>query len=174
MIRTQVEPLSIAPQLQRAVAHVDTSIALYGISAMDSYFSLSLRRERPGATAMIAFAAFGLLLAALGIYAVIAFAVAQRTQEIGLRMALGAERRSIVRLILRRGLSLGVVGLALGSIAAVALNRLLVGLLAEITPLEPVIVEAAASLLLTCSVLACFVPAWRAAHLDPLVALRTE
>ena len=174
MIRTEGEPLSLAPQLQRAVAQVDPALATYGIAAMDSYFSQSLRRERLGAGAMIAFAAFGLLLAALGIYAVIAFAVAQRTQEIGLRMALGAEQRSIVRMVLRRGLGLGVVGLALGAAAAVVLNRLLVGLLAEITPLEPVIVLVAAALLLTCIFLACYVPARRAARLDPLIALRAE
>jgi ABC-type antimicrobial peptide transport system permease subunit len=123
---------------------------------------------------MTAFAGFGLLLAALGIYGVIAYAVLQRTQEIGLRMALGASRRAIVAFVLRRALGLGLVGLVLGSLAAVALNRLLVGLLPEITPLEPAILATATAVLLTCMIVAGALPAWRAARVDPLVALRTE
>jgi putative ABC transport system permease protein len=141
---------------------------------MDSYFAVSLRRERLGANAMTAFAGFGLLLAVIGIYAVIAFAVLQRTQEIGLRMALGAERSTILAFILRRGVTLGLIGLGFGTVAAVALNRVLVGLLAEITPLEPAVVAVAAIVLLASIVLACYVPAWRAARLDPLAALRSE
>ncbi|HEV7499940.1 MAG TPA: ABC transporter permease, partial [Vicinamibacteria bacterium] len=174
MVRTEGDPLASLPVLQRAVARADPSLATYGVTAMDSYFSHSLRRERLGAGAMTAFAGFGLLLAALGIYAVIAFAVTQRTQEIGVRMALGAGRQAIVAFVLRRGLALGSIGLLLGSLAAIALNRLLAGLLPEITPLEPLIVVAAGAVLLTCIVLACCLPAWRAARLDPLVALRSE
>jgi putative ABC transport system permease protein len=158
MIRTEGDPLALVPGLQHAVARVDPTLATYGITAMDSYFAVSLRRERLGASAMAAFAGFGLLLAVIGIYAVIAFAVLQRTQEIGLR----------------GGITLGLIGLGIGTVAAVALNRVLVGLLAEITPLEPAVVAGAASVLLASIVLACYVPAWRAARLDPLVALRSE
>ena len=174
MIRTDGDPMTLVPVLQHAVARVDPTLATYGISAMDSYFAVSLRRERLGASAMAAFAGFGLLLAVIGIYAVIAFAVLQRTQEIGLRMALGAERSTILGFILRRGVTLGLTGLGFGTVAAVALNRVLVGLLSEITPLEPAVVAIAALVLLASIVLACYVPAWRAARLDPLVALRSE
>jgi len=174
MIRTEGDPLAFVPALQHAVARVDPTVATCGISAMDSFFAVSLRRERLGASAMAAFAGFGLLLAVIGIYAVIAFAVLQRTQEIGLRMALGAERSTILGFILRRGVTLGLTGLGIGTAAAVALNRVLVGLLSEITPLEPVVVTVAAVVLLASIVLACYVPAWRAARLDPLVALRSE
>ena len=174
MVRAEGEPLALVPDINRAVARVDPSLAIYGISAMDAFFSLSLNRERLGAGAMTAFAGFGLLLAAMGIYAVIAFAVLQRTQEIGLRMALGAEPHTIVALVLHRGLRLGLIGVGIGMLGAIALNRVLAGLLPEITPLEPSIVLAAATVLLTCIVVACYLPAWRAARLDPLAALRSE
>jgi predicted permease len=174
MVRTRGDAMAAVPFLRRAVARVDPSLATYGVAAMDSYFSLSLRRERLGASAMAAFAGFGLLLAGLGVYAVMAYAVLQRTQEIGLRMALGATRRAIVAFVLRRALGLGLIGLVLGSLAAIALNRLLVGLLPEITPLEPAVIVAATSVLLGCMILAGSLPAWRAARVDPLVALRTE
>jgi putative ABC transport system permease protein len=174
MVRTEADPQLLVPELQRAVARVDPALATYGISGMDSYFSRSLRRERLGARAMAAFGGFGLLLAVIGIYAVIAFAVLQRTQEIGLRLALGAERRTIVAFILRRGVGLGVMGLGFGTAAAIGLNRLLAGLLAEITPLEPAAIGAAATILFASIVLASYIPAWRAAGVDPLIALRSD
>ena len=174
MIRSSADPLAVVPDIKRAIARVDPALAIYGISPMDTFFSLTLKRERLGAAAMIAFAAFGLLLAAMGVYAVIAFAVLQRTQEIGLRMALGAERRTIVAMVLNRGLRLGLIGLGIGSAGALVLNRVLVGFLAEITPLEPSIIIAAAGVLLACIFMACYVPARRAAQLDPLAALRSE
>jgi predicted permease len=173
MVRTNGDPLGAVPALRRAVARVDPALATFGVVAMDSFFSSSLRRERLGAGAMAAFAGFGLLLAALGIYAVIAYAVLERTQEIGLRMALGAGRRAIFAFVLRGALGLGLIGLGLGSLAAVALNRVLVGLLPEITPLEPAVVVGATAVLLASIVLAGALPAWRAARVDPLVALRT-
>ncbi len=174
MIRSSADPPAIVPDIKRAVARVDPALAIYGISPMETFFSLTLKRERLGAAAMGAFAAFGLLLAAMGVYAVIAFAVLQRTQEIGLRMALGAERRTIVAMVLSRGLRLGLIGLAIGAAGAVVLNRVLVGFLAEITPLEPSVIVVAAGVLLACIFMACYVPARRAAHLDPLAALRSE
>ena len=174
MVRTEGESLAVVPDIQRAVARVDPSLATYGISAMDTFFSLSLKRERLGASAMTAFAGFGLLLAAMGMYAVIAFAVLQRTQEIGLRMALGADQRTIVALVLHRGLRLGLIGFGVGALGAITLNRVLVGLLPGITPLEPSIIAVAAAVLLACIFLASYLPASRAARLDPLAALRSE
>ncbi len=174
MVRTAGDPVALVPEIKRAVARVDPTLATYGIVEMDAYFSLSLRRERIGASAMAAFAGFGLLLAGMGIYAIIAFAVLQRTQEIGLRMALGADRRTIVALVLNRGLRLGMMGMGIGAIGAMALNRVLVGLLPEITPLEPSVIGGAAVVLLTCTFTACYIPAWRAARLDPLAALRAD
>ena len=175
MVRDEGEPaVAMVPALRRAVARIDPALALYGVSAMDSFFSVSLRRERLGAGAMTAFAGFGLLLAAMGIYAVIAFAVSQRTQEIGLRMALGADRRTILALVLHRGVRLGLIGLGMGAVGAVVLNRVLVSLLAEITPIEPSVIAGALFVLLGCIVAACYLPARRAAGLDPLSALRSQ
>lgn len=174
MIRADADPLALAADIKRAIGRIDPALAIYGVSPMDTFFSLTLKRERLGAAAMGAFAAFGLLLAAMGVYAVIAFAVLQRTQEIGLRMALGAERRTIVGMVLTRGLRLGLIGLAIGAAGAIGLNRVLVGFLAEITPLEPAIILVAAAVLLACIFMACYVPARRAARLDPLAALRSE
>ena len=174
MVRGDGPPTALLPAVSRAVTRIDPALAIYGISAMDAFFSLSLRRERLGAGAMTAFAGFGLLLAVMGIYAVIAFAVLQRTQEIGLRMALGADHRSILALVLQRGVRLGLFGLGLGAAGAAALNRVFVSLLAEITPLEPSVIAGAVIVLLTCIVLACYIPARRAAQLDPLSALRSH
>jgi predicted permease len=174
MIRTGADPLAVVAGVRRAMARVDASLAVYDVTAMDSYFSQTLRRERLGAAAMATFAAFGLFLASLGIFAVVAFAVQQRTQEIGIRMALGADRRSIVGFVLGRGLLLGVAGLAAGAVVAMALNRALVGLLPQITALEPAVVIAATTMLFACIGLACCIPALWAARFDPLTALRKE
>lgn len=173
MVRTEGDPLALRSEIERAVARVDPTLATYEAAAMDAYFAGSLRRERLGAGAMAAFAGFGLLLAALGTYAVVAFAVVQRTPEIGLRVALGAGRRAVIAFVMGRGLRLALVGLTLGALAAVALNRILVGLLPEITPLEPAVVAASVTLLLASTAVACYVPARRASRVDPLVSLRS-
>lgn len=120
------------------------------------------------------FALLALFLAALGIYGVIAYSVAQRTAEIGVRMALGASPLTVVRLILREGLRLTALGLAIGLGASFALSRLLSSQLYEVSASDPVIYGAVALFLALIAAFACALPAWRAAHIDPLVALRSE
>jgi ABC-type antimicrobial peptide transport system permease subunit len=123
---------------------------------------------------MLGFAAFGLVLAALGVYGVMAFSVAQRTAEIGIRMALGGRPRDILPLILRRGLTLIAGGVGIGIVAAIVLNRALTGLLTQVGPLDRVVLGGASTVILLAAVLACIVPAVKAAHLDPLVALKSD
>jgi predicted permease len=174
MVHTQVDPLSVITSVQQALWRVDNKLAAYQVSAMDHYYSESLARERIGAKVMISFGAFGLLLAALGVYGVMSFAVAQRTQEIGVRMALGAEQKNILQLVLRRGIRLLASGLAIGAIGALVLNRVLASFLAEVGQTELAVIGMSSLILLGIASAACYLPARRAAKMDPLVALHYE
>jgi len=168
------DPLAAVPEVTQAIWRVDKTLAPYGITAMDAYRSASIARERLGAAFMISLSAFGLALAALGVYGVMAFSAAQRTTEIGIRMALGGRPRDILPLILQRGLMLITVGVAVGLVAAVALNRVLASVLTQVGSLNIPVLAGAALLIVGAAVAACVLPAVKAARLDPLVALRSE
>jgi putative ABC transport system permease protein len=174
MIRAAGDAASLTASARSAVATLDPDLALHNVMAMDRYYADTLARQRIGTVAMALFGAFGLLLATLGANGVMAFTVARRVPELGMRMALGADRRSIVRLVLGRGLWLGAIGVALGCAAAALVNRMLAGFLVEVGHLEPTIIAAAGVVLLAAIAVAAYLPARRAASLDPLVAIRGE
>ena len=123
---------------------------------------------------MLGLAAFGLVLAMLGVYGVMAFSVAQRTAEIGIRMALGARRGDILPLVMRRGVVLIAGGIGLGTLASIWLNRLLTGALTEVGSLDPAVLASAALLILGAALAACVMPALRASRLDPVEALKND
>jgi putative ABC transport system permease protein len=153
---------------------VDPSIVVYNIRTMQDRLYDSMARQRFATVMLGAFAAFALLLAAVGVYGVISYLVSQSTHDIGVRMALGAQPRNILRLVTRQGMELAGIGIAGGLIGAVALTRVMAGLLFGVSPTDAVTFSAAAVILAAVAFVATLIPARRAIAVDPIVALRDE
>jgi putative ABC transport system permease protein len=173
-IRTTLDPDSARRSVEAAVQSIDRDLPVSDLQTMDQIVDGALAGDRFKAFLFGGFAAVALVLAALGIYGVMSFSVAQRTHEIGLRMALGAGRDRVVREILVEGMGTALVGVALGSIGAYLVGRAMQGALFGVTATDPVAFSVVAGLLLGSAMLACLIPAMRAASVDPMVALRQD
>jgi len=172
--RTDGDPAALQAILRSAVASVDKDQPISFFQTMDSAVEQSLGVQRIMATLTAIFAGVALVLAAIGLYSVLAYAVAQRTGEIGLRMALGAQRRQVVTLILGSGLKLVALGLVAGLAAAAGTARLIQSLLFSVEPFDPLIYAGVTVLFAIIAAIACVLPSLRASRVDPLIALRTE
>ena len=173
-IRTPLEPASITSAVREQVLAMDKNLPLYHIATMEQLVSTSVAQPRLNLSLLAAFAALALALAAVGVYGVMAYAVTQRTHEFGIRVALGATRGDVLRLVFLEGGRLAALGLAVGLVAALIFTRLMAGLLFGVKPSDPVALTSAAVLLSAVALAACYIPARRATRVDPLVALRYE
>jgi putative ABC transport system permease protein len=172
--KTGVSPLSVLGTIRKELSTLDDSLALLKPRTIDDVISDAMLDTTLQASLLSAFAALALLLAAIGLYSVMAYLVTQRTHEIGIRMALGARRSDVLKLVLGHGSRLTLLGLALGVASALALNQLMRGLLFGVGANDMLTFTAVVVLLLVVALVACAIPAWRAAHVEPLVALRWE
>ena len=174
MARVAGEPGAFAPSARQAVREIDGTLPAFAIAPLADVVTESVAQQRFSMLLLAVFAGIALFLAAVGLYGVVAYAVSQRTQEIGLRMAIGAQRSDVLRMVLTGGMKLALVGTVLGVATALVLARYVESLLFEVTPFDAWSYVATAAVLLVVCALACYVPARRATAVDPLVALRTE
>jgi putative ABC transport system permease protein len=171
-IRTAGDPARLIGALRGALAAEDPDIPLYGVETLEEAASQAAAQSRFQTVLLACFAGMALLLSAIGLYAVLSYLVAQRASEIAVRMALGAQRKDVLGMIVRRGLTLALAGIAVGLAAAMLLTRLMTGMLYGVQPLDPATFAAVAAILLLVSLAASSAPAWRAARLDPMLTLR--
>jgi putative ABC transport system permease protein len=174
VIRTRGDAASLSPAIRQAIWSVDKDQPIVRISTMDSLLTASAAERHFALVLFEAFALAALILAAAGIYGVLAGSVTERTREIGVRSALGASRAGILALVLRQGMTLTAAGIAIGLIGAALTSRLLISMLFGVSPLDPFTYFAVVLLLIVVSAIACWVPAWRAAQVDPCITLRAE
>jgi len=174
MVRSDGDAAQLTSAVKAAVANIDPQIPVANVSRLEDVKARSLNQQRFTMLLLGVFAAVAMTLAAVGIYGVMAYTVSQRTREIGLRMALGAQRGDVLKLVLAQGSGLAGIGLAIGLVASLALSRLLSTLLFEVSEKDPAVFAAVAFLLALVTLAACLIPARRAASVDPLVALRYE
>ena len=173
-VRTTSDPAALTRSIAEVFSSVEPDLPLANVRTMTQIVDSRLAGDRFSTILYGSFAALALLLAAIGIYGVLAFAVAQRTHEIGLRLALGAGRGHVLRMILKQGATLALLGLALGAIGACFVGRLLKSMLYGVATIDVGVFAVVAITLLASAVLACYLPARRASRVDPLVALRYE
>jgi putative ABC transport system permease protein len=174
VVRTGTLPLSMVDRVRRQLQEIDSSQPVANVQALDAVVAASLAERRLILGLLGAFAVVALLLAAIGLYGVMAYAVTQRTREFGIRLALGASGPDVLAAVLRQGLTLVVVGLAVGLASAFSLTHLLTNLLYEITPTDPLTFVVVPLALMVVALFACWLPARRATRVDPMVALRCE
>ncbi len=174
VIRTKGEPTALTPAVRRVIASVDPEQPISFIRTMDEIVDLNVADRQQQMTLLGTFAALALLLASIGLYGVLSYAVTQRSREIGLRMALGASASSVIRMIVGRGLALTGIGLALGLVAAWLATRALKNLLYGVAATDPFTFASVAALLAIIALIACWAPARRASRVDPITVLREE
>jgi len=174
IVRTASSPALITPAIENVVHSLDKDLPVYSLRTMDEMLDASIAQQRMSMLVFGVFATVALLLASIGLYGVVAHGVTERTHEIGVRMALGAERRHVLSLVVRQGLTMAGLGTLVGVIAALALSRLIESLLFHVKPTDPITFVAVVGTLLGVAALACYVPAWRATRVDPTQALRAE
>jgi ABC-type antimicrobial peptide transport system permease subunit len=174
VVRTNGNPSTVQAGIRSVVHDLDKSVPVYQVSTMEDYLSNSAAQPRFETFLLTCFAAIALVLAAIGLYGLLSYMVAQRTLEIGVRMALGAKRSDVLGLIVRRGGILALVGVVSGMGGFVFLSRLMSGMLFQVRPTDPLTLLATAALLLIVCIAACGAPAYRAARLDPMRTLREQ
>jgi putative ABC transport system permease protein len=174
LVRTSSDPTALVPAIRKEVWSLDANQPISNINTMEKIVADSIAQPRLSMLLMGLFGALALILAAVGIYGLLSYAVTQRTQEMGIRMALGAKTTDVLKLILTQGMTLALIGIAIGLIGSLALTRLLAGLLFGVTPTDAVTFVSVSVVLIGVALFACYFPARRATKVDPLVALRYE
>jgi putative ABC transport system permease protein len=169
-----VDPASLAPALRSAIAGIDPQQPVSDMATMSTVVSDSMARRRFAALLFAAFAGIGLVLAGVGIYGAISYAVVQRVHEIGIRVALGARRSDILYMIISQGLRPAILGAAIGTLVSLAGSELLASLLFRVRPRDAATFLTVAVIVMTVGALACYLPARKALRIDPLLALRAE
>jgi ABC-type antimicrobial peptide transport system permease subunit len=173
-MRSQQPPLALIEPIRQAIEQMNSEQVLYEVRAYDEVVASSIAAQRFSMVLLGTFAALALLLSSIGIYGVISYLVSQRTREFGIRIALGAQRRDILRMVLGHGANMALIGVALGLLGALGLTRLMSGLLFGISATDPITFLVVACLLTLVALAACYIPARRATRVDPIVALRYE
>jgi putative ABC transport system permease protein len=174
LVKSQLDPSALTSEIRGVVASVDKDQPIFAIATMNKIVSDGVSAPRLTLVLLGLFSALALILAAIGIYGVISYSVAQRTHEIGVRMTLGAQRLDILRMVLGQGGKIALVGIVIGMVAAFGLTRLMSGLLFSVSAGDPATFAAVAALLVLVAIFACYIPARRAIRVDPMVALRYE
>jgi putative ABC transport system permease protein len=174
MIRSSGDPMQLAGAVRTAIASIDPDQPVAKMQTMDEVVANSLNQPRFTALLLAIFSGVAVTLAVVGIYGVLFYTVSQRTHEIGIRMALGAQRSDVLRMVLSHGMALTLLGVGIGLVLALAASRFLQKLLFEVQPTDPITYAGVAVLLAAVALVACYIPARRATKVDPMVALRYE
>lgn len=174
VVRTSLGASSVAASIRQVVHSIDKALPVTDVESFPAALGQSISQERFRTFLLGSFSAIALVLAAVGIFGVISYSVSQRRHEIGIRMALGAQRRDVLRLILGQGAKLALLGLGVGVAFSLLLTRLMASLLYSVSATDPLTFAAAAIVLLGVAMTACYIPARRAVQVDPMVALRYQ